>query len=146
MSIVCKKCGSEKEPHHRCRECVKVYNKRYASKNREKVEEYRRSYYLQHKDDAGYYEQSKLNQKNNLASKRRFLTALKEMCGCKDCGSKERLTFDHKPEEIKLFDLGRPHLSWKQVIEETWKCDIRCISCHSRRHMLERWRIKKEAQ
>ena len=77
---------------------------------------------------------------SNGKRKRRFLTAVKETCGCIDCGTREgRLDFDHRPGTIRLFNLAHPRCSWARLLAELEKCDVRCASCHTRRH----WREKR---
>jgi hypothetical protein len=72
-------------------------------------------------------------------SKRRFLAAVKETCGCIDCGAREgRLDFDHRPGTTKLFSLAHPRCSWARLLAELEKCDVRCASCHTRRHAREK--------
>jgi hypothetical protein len=70
---------------------------------------------------------------------RQRLDALRRARGCIDCGTHEgRLDFDHRPGEVKEFNLGRPRASWARLLAEVAKCDVRCVSCHARRHGEER--------
>jgi N6-adenosine-specific RNA methylase IME4 len=70
---------------------------------------------------------------------RALLNLIRQERGCIDCGTREgRLDFDHRPGEIKLFNLGRPRCSRERMIAEVAKCDVRCVRCHARRHGLER--------
>ena len=60
MKIICKSCNIEKEISEfspaqlkqgsRCRECIKVYNKQYNLKNKEKIAEKQKEYYKNNKD------------------------------------------------------------------------------------------------
>ena len=72
------------------------------------------------------------------AEQRAKLAAIKAECGCADCGTRaEPLDFDHRPNEVKLFAVSA-HLggSWDRLMAEVAKCDVRCRSCHTRRHAL----------
>lgn len=68
-------------------------------------------------------------------SKERFLSALKETAGCCDCGRSKgvRLDFDHRqPPQFKIANYdGR---TWSELSEELMKCEVRCVSCHAKRH------------
>lgn len=59
--------------------------------------------------------------------------------GCVDCGTTENLQLDHRDGTIKLFNpadvSNRP---WPSLFTEWSKCDVRCASCHTRRHVLQR--------
>lgn len=70
-----------------------------------------------------------------------WLAAVKQESGCVDCGfdaDPSRLHFDHRPGELKLFEMwaavGRPR---RLVEAEIAKCDVRCASCHRKRHAAE---------
>lgn len=69
---------------------------------------------------------------------RERLAAYKADRGCVDCGTKTgRLDFDHRPGEEKVFSIAHAkNRSWEAIMAEAEKCDIRCASCHSRRHVL----------
>lgn len=74
-----------------------------------------------------------------IAERRAWLDAFKREHGCVDCGTHEgRLDFDHRPGEVKRLNLGRPRASWTTIWAEVAKCDVRCVSCHARRHGVER--------
>jgi hypothetical protein len=73
------------------------------------------------------------------ASRRRFVAAVKETCGCIDCGTHAgRLDFDHRPGTVKEFNLAHPWASWARLLAEIDKCDVRCIRCHAIRHAAPR--------
>lgn len=77
--------------------------------------------------------------RRHVESRRRFLAAVKTTAGCVDCGTRDgRLDFDHRPGTVREFMLGRPRASWARIIAELEKCDVRCVSCHARRHGIER--------
>ena len=70
---------------------------------------------------------------------RAMLDQIRRERGCIDCGTRSgELHFDHRPNTTKLFNLGRPHYSKEVLLAEVAKCDVRCNSCHSRRHGIER--------
>lgn len=57
---------------------------------------------------------------------------------CIDCGEMDPvvLEFDHKIPEIKYKTIAKMlsgHYSWKSVLDEIQKCDIRCANCHKRK-------------
>jgi hypothetical protein len=81
-----------------------------------------------------------------VAERREVLDEYKRMIGCADCGTKKgRLDLDHRPGTDKRLNLGRPRASWQTIILELAKCDVRCVSCHTRRHMLIRHALKRAA-
>ena len=70
---------------------------------------------------------------------REILDAIRLERGCVDCGTRDgRLNFDHRPSEIKSFNLAHPRCSVKRLLLEVAKCDVRCVACHARRHGRER--------
>jgi len=68
------------------------------------------------------------------------LAAYKREQGCVDCGISEgRLDFDHRPGEEKRFSIATgASYSWDVIWAEVAKCDVRCVSCHTKRHAAER--------
>lgn len=63
------------------------------------------------------------------------------MFECADCGTRERLQMDHREDTTKLFNPADvSHRSWRALWTEWAKCDVRCVSCHARRHILARMR------
>jgi len=64
------------------------------------------------------------------------LNAIKRERGCIDCGTKDgRLDFDHIDPSTKSFNLACSHgWSWGRILGEVAKCEVRCASCHTRRH------------
>lgn len=79
-----------------------------------------------------------------LESKRRALRAEKQAYlafvksfPCADCGgswTKEAMTYDHKPTEVKSYDIYRlanhPTASLEKLKTEIKKCDLVCVGCH----------------
>lgn len=68
-----------------------------------------------------------------IPSRRRFLEAVKT-CGCVDCATSDGLLeFDHVGS--KLFDISNAvNRSWPSLVEELARCEVRCRTCHVRRH------------
>ena len=68
---------------------------------------------------------------------------------CVDCGEDDLrvLEFDHRDEGDKTADvsvlLGEGH-SWRRILTEIAKCDVRCSNCHRRRtsEQFDTWRAK----
>jgi hypothetical protein len=59
--------------------------------------------------------------------------------GCKDCGTLDRLQLDHRPGTEKCFEPADvSNRAWARLWDEWAKCDVRCASCHVRRHLRER--------
>lgn len=57
---------------------------------------------------------------------------------CIDCGEQDPivLDFDHRDPKNKFKQISRMlsgHYSWKSVVQEIEKCDIRCANCHRRK-------------
>ena len=70
---------------------------------------------------------------------KRRLEAIERMGGrCVDCGSVERLEFDHVRREEKTFAVADILLGETgRLNEELSKCVLRCKSCHSQKTLLE---------
>lgn len=61
---------------------------------------------------------------------------IKLMRGCVDCGYREHaiaLQFDHVGDDKKasVSNLIRSDYSWKTVLLEIEKCEVRCANCHA---------------
>lgn len=68
---------------------------------------------------------------------RAFLQAVKSY-PCLDCNVSYPyyvMHFDHRPDEIKLFEPSRlaNNGSWKKMVDEIMKCDVVCSNCHAER-------------
>lgn len=75
---------------------------------------------------------------NHWRGIQRFLTAVRTTCGCVDCGRTEgNLHFDHRPGTVKKFSPSSSR-SLRRIIPEIEKCDVRCASCHAKRHEVVR--------
>lgn len=59
---------------------------------------------------------------------------IKVRSGCKDCGYQAHaaaLDFDHRPDEVKSFEIARAANRVRaRVLEEIAKCDVVCANCH----------------
>lgn len=85
----------------------------------------------------GYKNKEDLYQKqkeHRIKNRQKALEYL-ECHPCVDCGEKNPivLDFDHVRGK-KLFNVGRAisgsHRSWKAIMSEIEKCDVRCANCH----------------
>lgn len=61
---------------------------------------------------------------------------------CVDCGEKDPivLEFDHRNSKDKFKIVAKMlsgHYSWKSVLGEISKCEIRCANCHKRKTYLQ---------
>lgn len=70
------------------------------------------------------------------AAKVASVQAYKVELGCADCGYNRHpaaLQFDHRPSEVKLFNIGeqagnyKPETIWTEIA----KCDVVCANCHA---------------
>lgn len=61
---------------------------------------------------------------------------------CQDCGEKDPvvLDFDHLHPRKKFKSVARMlsgHYSWKSVLVEIKKCEVRCANCHRRKTYIQ---------
>lgn len=61
---------------------------------------------------------------------------------CIDCDEKDPivLDFDHKNPDDKFKSISKMlsgHYSWKSILKEIQKCEIRCANCHRRKTYLQ---------
>ena len=64
---------------------------------------------------------------------RRRSAAIEQLGGkCVDCGTTEKLEFDHDDASTKSFSIGRAFAGWSEVRlqAELKKCVLRCRPCH----------------
>jgi len=77
--------------------------------------------------------------KHRLANRQRLLTYLQDH-PCVDCGETDPvvLVFDHV-RGVKEFNISTKSAtsSWKRILREIEKCEVRCSNCHLRRHACE---------
>lgn len=96
--------------------------RRYRERNAEKVREAERN-------------------RPHRAARAAYLREVKLQSGCLDCGYDDdpsRLHFDHRAGTIKEFEPSAGvDRSWERMLAEIAKCDVRCASCHGRRHAQE---------
>lgn len=120
-SRYCKKCNrADKEMYGTSRYCLdcykevrKVYDKRYENSLTRIIA-----------------------QETRYKRFRAFLKGYKAFAGCVDCGetNPELLDFDHVRGK-KKFKVGvNANFSFKKVLKEIAKCEIRCKPCHRARH------------
>lgn len=70
------------------------------------------------------------------ANKWALAQQIKLQRGCVDCGYREHaiaLQFDHvgNNKKASVSNLIRSDYSWKTVLEEIAKCEVRCANCHA---------------
>lgn len=73
----------------------------------------------------------------SLKLKRGIAVGYKLVFGCVDCGYSDdpnRLHFDHRPGTEKCFNPSEYGLRLERLVAEWAKCEVRCISCHIKRH------------
>jgi hypothetical protein len=87
----------------------------------------------------GLYPKLKIIQKNHRNRNRAQLTKYLLEHPCIDCGETDLrvLDFDHRDPSIKSYNIGRltngSHCSWKKILTEISKCDVRCSNCHRKK-------------
>lgn len=143
MMKTCKECGKTKpleeypggKPKPRCKPCWAAHMRAYQKANPGPERERKKAYFRENRE---YFAAKK---KEFADSRQRFLQAIKATAGCIDCGFRDdpaRLHFDHRPGTVKLFELGpSKHKAIPVLLAEIEKCDVRCPSCHRKRHIKE---------
>lgn len=100
-------------------------------KDPEKQRERNREYQKKHYHAKKQYYVDKANA--TLARKKAWYQELKNF-PCMDCGVKYPyyvMDFDHRPDEIKEFDVSQKlFLSKEKLLIEIAKCDLVCANCH----------------
>jgi hypothetical protein len=101
-----------------CSECSQIKSKQYYLKNKEK-----------HKKTVLNYTRETIKQ-----NRKKYFELLKNSC-CVDCGNNNPLVLehDHKDGVDKVKGVGelvKNGTSWKMILEEINKCEIRCANCH----------------
>jgi len=98
---------------------------------------YRRQHYLSNHTKY-IIKAAKNNKIYKVRNKNKIIEYLKNH-SCVDCGEKDPvvLDFDHCNKETKnnnVSTLVHNSNSWKTILEEIAKCEVRCANCHRRRH------------
>lgn len=107
--------------HGKCRVCTREYQKGWYHKNRDT-----------HKKQSGE------SRTRRRAEARRLVRADKDK-PCADCGNKYPywvMDHDHRPGEVKLFDLNaacKTGVPVARIVAELAKCDVVCANCHRER-------------
>ncbi len=140
----CEKCGRSFEPRRRTQRfcshaCIKAA---WKVRNPDAVRAEGRERMRKVRDTPEGKASNRAITARYYVERREWLEQYKRERGCVDCGTREgELHFDHRPGEDRLFWLGRDTASsWSRLLAEMAKCDVRCASCHARRHVRERSR------
>ena len=127
----------------RCNTCKKMralsaFNVRTAAADglQSRCRECCREWYLQHRAD-----HIANVARRNLAYRKELrvrIAAYFATHPCVDCGERDIrcLQFDHRDPSTKTANVAYllgGALSWKAILAEIEKCDVRCANCHSRR-------------
>lgn len=85
------------------------------------------------RDNSSYLKSKRLALR---AEKQAYLSSVKSH-PCSDCGgswTKEAMTYDHRPTEVKSYDVyqlaNHPTASLEKLKAEILKCDLICVGCH----------------
>ena len=81
-------------------------------------------------------------QKRHRVKVRKMLLDFLSTKACIDCGEKDPivLDFDHVDPKTKFKPVSlmlSGHYSWKSLIVEINKCEIRCANCHRRKSYIQ---------
>ena len=81
-------------------------------------------------------------QKRHRVKIRALLFEFLSKKSCVDCGEKDPvvLEFDHRDSADKFKIVAKMlsgHYSWKSVLTEIEKCEIRCANCHRRKTYIQ---------
>jgi hypothetical protein len=160
MKYTCKKCDEEKEetefhkrkdrPKGRASICRLCSNKRwqeYKRKNPEKIAKIFANWKSIPANHLRLKELWSQRDKNREKRLREILNDFKKDKSCKDCKQvfpPYVLDFDHRPGEIKLFNVGQVSKAWsvKRLFEEINKCDLVCSNCHRERTFSRKAKIQ----
>jgi hypothetical protein len=125
--MICSKCKQDKNES-----CFSFRNKSLEIRHKQCLEcqkRYRQKHYKTHKDDY-----RKKNRRNKLKNRQLVYDYLMSH-PCVDCGESDPvvLDFDHiKDKSINVSKLIGTY-SWKTILQEINKCEVRCANCHRRK-------------
>lgn len=124
----CNGCKTEKllsefwlkhgKPQYRCKDCQKAYHKKH------------------YKDQIDRYKKRAATRNNQIKNEIRSFIRCKKDKPCQDCGVKYPyyvMDFDHRPDEIKVFNLAKStsrFMDLQSIANEIEKCDLVCSNCH----------------
>lgn len=108
---------------------------------------YRRQHYLDNRET--YIKREVARMKGYREQNRILLLEYLKSHPCVDCGQPDPvlLEFDHRDRTTKTRAVTHLALqkSWKRVVAEIAKCDVRCVVCHRRRTAQQmNWRMPSE--
>jgi hypothetical protein len=108
-----------------CKDCAKLYRKKYYTENRDKAIQ--------------YAIESNKEKKKKLAS---YVYEYLKTHSCIDCGENDPvvLEFDHRDTVTKkanVSELVMGKSSLTKLQEEINKCDVRCANCHRRKTAMQ---------
>lgn len=133
----------------------RVYNAVYHAKYRKEAAVYMAAYRLSHQEeiaahDAARYESHRDEVladratyytkviKPQIDDRRAFLEKAKSGVMCLDCGSTDVLGFHHRDKTTKKYSVANMlRKPWCDIMDEIFKCDVLCQSCHLKRHRAE---------
>jgi hypothetical protein len=123
------------------------------TKDPEAKQRHSRTYYLRNRD-AVIAKSKEYNAETNRRV-REYVASYLVTHPCVDCGEADPivLEFDHRDPTSKEFTVFAGHgsrYSFKRVVAEINKCDVRCANCHRRKSSREaqtwRWKIFGDAR
>lgn len=141
---VCKQCGQEKPVREfscrrvTCKSCFST-NVRLRRANDANFHEAQLEAERRYRRTANGRRVAKARGHARYRRNHAFLDGYKSFTGCKDCGEVNPaiLEFDHVRGR-KSFDIGsRAQVSILRLFSEIEKCEVRCKTCHKRRHWLK---------
>lgn len=94
---------------------------------------------------------NRAHRENRVERNKLYIRFIKATATCKDCGSRQDLTFDHPPGAKKVgnvADMVHTH-SFLRLSEEVAKCEIVCWPCHIEREkvrILRGLRVKRNGK